>query len=180
MKQNTFVRHLFALLITFSLFSIFLSFGDTAEANNYRFSIQSGHEASAYNNYNFVKVLNPDRILPAKNSGIGIPDSAGKTSHPKCFDFFIKSSPFLSLTACIYFVLLLFDTAEICSSNKFIIRYIHNKDGHKINSFVLLKLFFPQNNNTEVFKNDNNNCAYYMHFNGTWNDRLRYLVYTGF
>lgn len=180
MKQNKFVRHWFALLITFSVFYILLSFGDIIEANYVQFSNQVDHRTSAYNTYSFVKVLNSDKILPAKNSELIKCNTFKGHPRPKSFDFFLKSGSFISFAAKIFSVIFLTGHTEIFFCNKFIIRYIHNKDGHKINSFVLLKLFFPQNNNTEVFKNDNNNCAYYMHFNGTWNDRLRYLVYTGF
>lgn len=136
MKQNTFVRYLFALLISFSLFSLLLSSDDICEANNFRLN---NNKAAAYDIYSYVKALSADKILPDKNTRITQCDNYGKLSHPRCFDYCFKGSFFILFAAEIFYIVLLFIYCEIRSSSKFIIKYIHDQDGHKNKFFVLLK-----------------------------------------
>lgn len=137
MKQNTIVRHLFALLITFSFFLILLSFTGIIEANS-QFNNQINNQPSAYNTYSLIKVLNTDKLLPVRNSVLIGKNNFKNRTHPKNFYYFLKSVSFLSLSANIFPVIFLISHQEICFCSKYIIRYIHNKDGPKLLSFVLL------------------------------------------
>ncbi len=131
MKQNTFVRHLFALFIAFSFIPMFLSGNDFREANNDRLGNSDSHKIITCNVCRIVESVNAEELLSSNTTRITRCDTSRRLTQPKCFDYCFKGSSFLLFAAGILFLTLYHICRKICHSRRFIIKYIHDQDGHK-------------------------------------------------
>ena len=137
MKRKTLVRRIMALFLVLTIIPLLLSFSQLGESDSKQLHDFSQQVTSS--DLGFTALIQAEKILPQNTTRIAECNSSGRQIQLKYVDYFIKRNNSLLFAAAILFISLCYISGRICSSRKFIIKYIHNQDGYKNKpSFYLL------------------------------------------
>ncbi len=131
MKRNVLFQRILALFIAFLFIPLLLSDSGIGESESKQLSAASSQTVTNCDFYGFTGVIRAEEILPSGTSRISRCDSSGRPIQLKCIDYFFRSNHFLLYAAGVLYIILHYISRRICSSRKFIIKYIHDQDGYK-------------------------------------------------
>ena len=133
MKQKSFVQRIFALFIAFSCLSLLLSGNGYDKAKKGQFG-SSDHQRSITSEfYRFTVPVCTEELLSPEGTRITQSNASGVPKRSGSFDYCFKGSSFILLAAVLIFTALYLVFTGICCIRRFIIKYIHDQDGYKIN-----------------------------------------------
>ena len=133
MKQKSFVQRIFALFIAFSCLSLLLSGNGYEKVNNGQLSSSENHRIITCDFYRFTVPVCTEELLSPEGTRITQSNASGVPKRSGSFDYCFKGSSFILLAEVITFTALYLVCTGICCIRRFIIKYIHDQDGYKIN-----------------------------------------------
>ena len=132
MKQRSFMRYLFAILIALSFLPLLLSGNDIKGFDDNQLRDSEDYTVIVCDVCEYVETLCAEDVQPFDNNiRITRNETSRRLNQPKCFDYCFKGSSFLIFSASILFVTLILVYKALFSSRSFIIKYIHDQDGDK-------------------------------------------------
>lgn len=131
MKKHTPVQRIFSVL--FALF--FLAYGpagtDISNADSSSETAVYRHLRTTHAAYTLVRGTGYEELLSLSFTRLTRPDTSRGSRQPKCFDSFFAGCCYRLVTAGILFLIYLLTFEQVTSCKRFIIKYIHDQDGHK-------------------------------------------------
>lgn len=132
MNHNSFTRRLFALLIAFSFLPLLISGNDSNRTRNNLSSDLGAQNSITCDVYRFAVVICAEELLPSGTARLTRYDTSRKFIHPRRIYNYSKGNTYLLFAASVLFIILFLVYRRIYGSRRFIIKYIHDQDGHKI------------------------------------------------
>ena len=130
MKRITLVRRIVSLFLVLTIIPLLLSCSHIVEPDSKQLSDFS-QQVTSSNFSGLTALIQAEKILPQNSTRIAGYDNSGRQIQLKYVDYFIKRNNFFLYAAAILCIALCYISGRICSSRKFIIKYIHNQDGYK-------------------------------------------------
>ena len=132
MKQRAYLQRILVFFIALSFLPLLISGSSTKGSTNDRSNVHSTNRLISGSTYRFAEIICAEELLSPGNTKITRYDTSRKLTHPRFFEHYFNSSSFLLFASCILCLKLLLVHGSIRASRKFIIKYIHDQDGHKI------------------------------------------------
>ena len=132
MKQRGFLYSKSAMVIAF-LFLLFSFSGNVVSGlNNEHTNFNDAQNTYSCSAHRLAEVVCSEELLPLNQARIISSDSLRKPNQPKFFDCSSNGSTYLLISADILYLKAYLLKRKVSSTNRFIIKYIHDQDGHKI------------------------------------------------
>lgn len=131
MRQNACVRHFCALFIALFLLPLLISGNELDIVEDFQRGSFEKTSISICNTIGYVEIVCLEDSLISNTIRFIRCDSTKKVTRSCFFEYFICGNSILLLAARLLFIYLLVYYRRICGSLKNIIKYIHDKDGHK-------------------------------------------------
>ena len=132
MKRKSFKYRMLALFVAFLLLPLMFS-----AQSSVRVKDDSQNSFQAYDmlpcdfNCNGLIVTSKELIC-TNNVRITRCEVLRSQYQPRCFDYCFKGNPCLICAAVLLYMIIYSSRRKLCLSRRFIIKFIHDQDGHKI------------------------------------------------
>jgi len=133
-KKNTLLRHILPIIAAIAFIPLIFAGSSLNFSDSERFSRKNVHTAITCGGFRLAVISAPEELLPSNTARIVRWDNSRKNNQPKSFGLCSKESSLLLFLAVLFYTAVLLRRKKLFISNRYIIKYIHDKDGLKITS----------------------------------------------